>query len=103
MRLESLTTPVGLTPVLPTLQRRVGLESGDWLLIFSDGIPEATNRKEEEFADDRLFEALGRLSNGTAAEWCEGIVNEVQHHLRDTASARQRYSDGSEGSLSPAG
>jgi serine phosphatase RsbU (regulator of sigma subunit) len=83
MRLESLTTPVGLTPVLPALQKRVELCSGDWPVIFSDGIPEATNRKEEEFGDDGLFGALGCLTNGTAAELCEGIVNEVRDHLRE--------------------
>ena len=65
------------------MQQGVGLCSGDWLLIFSDGIPEATNREEEEFGDGGLFEALRRLGGGTAAELCEGIVNEVREHLRE--------------------
>src|SRR5712691_3938032 len=44
LQLESLTPPVGMVPEIPELQRTtVELASGDWLLVFSDGIPEATS------------------------------------------------------------
>jgi sigma-B regulation protein RsbU (phosphoserine phosphatase) len=55
----------------------------DWLLIFSDGIPEAMSESGEDFGDNGLLDALGRHRSGTAAEVCEGIVNEVRNHLRE--------------------
>jgi sigma-B regulation protein RsbU (phosphoserine phosphatase) len=83
IRLDSLTPPVGMFPILPVVQSSVELHFGDWLLIFSDGIPEAASASGEEFGDDRLLDAVDRLRSGTAAQMCEGIVNEVRDHLKE--------------------
>ena len=83
IRLNSLTPPVGILSILPALEDRVELQSGDWLLIFSDGIPEAANERGEELGDETLLHILSRVSRGTAAEACEVIVNEVRNHLRE--------------------
>jgi serine phosphatase RsbU (regulator of sigma subunit) len=83
IRMGSLTPPAGLLSTLPVRQEHVQLFPGDWLLIFSDGIPEAADGSGEEFGDDRLIEALCRLRGGTPAEMCEGIVDEVRDHLSE--------------------
>jgi len=83
IRLDSLTLPAGMLSDLPARQNRVQLVAEDWLLIFSDGIPESENARGEEFGDGRLIEALGRLKSGTAAQVCAGIVDEVREHLRE--------------------
>jgi phosphoserine phosphatase RsbU/P len=83
VRLDSITPPTGLLPALPALQDRVKLLPEDWLLVFRDGIPEATNASGEEFGDGRLLDVLCRLRSGTAAQVCEGIANEVRDHLRE--------------------
>ena len=83
IRLDSLTLPVGMLPTLPACQRRVQLFCGDWLLIFSDGIPEATSGSGEEFGDDRMIGALGRLKGGAAAAMCDDIVNEVRDYVSE--------------------
>jgi sigma-B regulation protein RsbU (phosphoserine phosphatase) len=82
-RLDSLTPPVGVLRDLPNLQNSVQLASGDWLLISSDGIPEAANQDGGDFGDDRLLGALRRLTDKTAEEVCEGIVAEVRSHIRE--------------------
>lgn len=87
IRLDSLTPPVGMLPVLPVVQRSVELVSGDWLLIFSDGIPEATSDSGNDFGDEGLLTVLGRLRNRTAAEVCEGVVNEVRDYVREQRQA----------------
>jgi phosphoserine phosphatase RsbU/P len=87
IRLESITAPAGMFAVIPALQNNVELVSGDWLLIFSDGIPEATDENGEEFGDDGLLNALSRLRGGTAAQVCEGVVNEVRNHAREQRQA----------------
>jgi sigma-B regulation protein RsbU (phosphoserine phosphatase) len=83
IRLDSLTPPAGLLRVLPDCENSVQLVPGDWLLIFSDGIPEAANERQEDFGDQRLLDALGRLGAGTAAQACAGIVEEVRSHIRE--------------------
>jgi serine phosphatase RsbU (regulator of sigma subunit) len=80
VRLESLTAPAGMWPALEAEERTVQLASGDWLLVFSDGIPEAVNEQGEEFGDERLLAGLGRLADGSAAQVCEGIVESVRDH-----------------------
>src|SRR5271165_2967653 len=87
IRLDSITAPAGMLPVMPALQNSIELVAGDCLLIFSDGIPEATDEAGEELGDDGLLNALGRLGEGTAAEVCEGIVNEVRNYVREQRQA----------------
>jgi serine phosphatase RsbU (regulator of sigma subunit) len=81
--LGSLTPPVGMIVDLPACQERIPLAAGDWLLIFTDGIPEAANAGGDEFGDQRLIEALVRRKTGTAVAMCEGIVHEVLNHLSE--------------------
>ena len=70
LRLESLTLPAGMLSDLPALQKSVELLTEDWLLIFSDGIPEAMSESGEDFGDNGLLDALGRLRSGTApGQW----------------------------------
>ena len=87
IRLDSITPPAGMLPVLPALQDSVKLVPGDWLLIFSDGIPEAVSESGEDFADSGPLDALGRLGRGTAAEVCAGVVHEVRNHVREQRQA----------------
>jgi sigma-B regulation protein RsbU (phosphoserine phosphatase) len=87
IRLDGMTPPAGMFADMPPLQKSIELASGDWLLIFSDGIPEATNENGEEFGDAGLLNALGRLGDGTAAAVCQGVVNEVRNHVREQRQA----------------
>lgn len=73
---------VAMLPVLPAVEKRIELLTGDWLLIFSDGIPEATDENDRDFGDDGLLDAFPRAPHGSAAEVCESIVNAVRHHER---------------------
>jgi len=87
IRLDSMTPPAGMVPLLPTIQHSVELVSGDWLLIFSDGIPEASLESGEEFGDSGLLESLARRRSGTAAEVCEGVVDDVRNYVREHRQA----------------
>jgi phosphoserine phosphatase RsbU/P len=83
IRLDSLTPPAGLLPYQPVMQENIELLAGDWLLIFSDGIPEAASADGNDFGDNGLLNALARAGQGTAAEACEGIANAVRDHAHD--------------------
>ncbi len=77
VRLGAGTPPVGIFATLPAVQSTVELERGDWLAIFSDGIPEALNQKEEEFGRERLLEILVGNRQRSAGEMRDAILGEV--------------------------
>jgi sigma-B regulation protein RsbU (phosphoserine phosphatase) len=53
------TAPVlGLMGDWTCEEREVGIASGDTLVVFSDGVTEARNGREEEFGEARLVEAV---------------------------------------------
>ncbi|MCG8334938.1 MAG: SpoIIE family protein phosphatase [Proteobacteria bacterium] len=55
---ESSGTPIGMFRDQSYVQQQVKLSQGDRLYLFSDGIVEETNEKEEQFGTDRLVEEL---------------------------------------------
>jgi serine phosphatase RsbU (regulator of sigma subunit) len=76
-----------MLPVLPAVECRIELVAGDWLLNFSDGIPEAAGEDGSEFSDDGLLEAFRRVENGTAAGLCEGGIGDARNHTRGQRQA----------------
>jgi hypothetical protein len=57
-RLEEGGMVLGVQPDAAYRQGEVAIQSGDLLVMFSDGIPEAANAKDEEFGESRLLEAV---------------------------------------------
>lgn len=47
-------TPLGVLPDMQYSQEEYSLESGDQILIFTDGVTEPKNKQQEEFGTDRL-------------------------------------------------
>lgn len=59
---------------------KVELKQGDWLAIFSDGIPETPNENGEEFGRERLIQIVVRNHQRGAAEMCDAILAEITSH-----------------------
>jgi phosphoserine phosphatase RsbU/P len=57
-RLDEGGMVLGVRPGARYHQGRAVIEPGDLLVIFSDGIPEASNAKQEEFGEERLIEGI---------------------------------------------
>jgi len=57
------------------------LEPGDLLVVYSDGLTEARNSRDEEFGADRLQAMLPRLRGLTAEECVRLIIGEVNVFL----------------------
>jgi sigma-B regulation protein RsbU (phosphoserine phosphatase) len=51
--------------------------AGDALLVYSDGIPEAENGREDQFSDERLFELWGEVGALPAREMIPRLVQAV--------------------------
>ena len=58
LRLESNGTVVGIFPEYPFEQATIDLQSGDLLAVFTDGITESEDARDEQFGDERLIELL---------------------------------------------
>ena len=48
---------------MPYTQREYDLMPGDRLFVYTDGVPEATNSKDELFGTDRMMEALNKYKD----------------------------------------
>ncbi len=84
--IEELTTGgmiVGMFPFSKYEEGTVQLESGDVLLLFTDGVSEAHNPQEEEFGEDRLKEALKRYGHLYVDEMSTAILGELQKWMAD--------------------
>jgi len=61
----------------------VKLNSGDILIIYSDGITEAFNEREEEFGEERLLAVLKNNLKSTAEELIENVFEAVNIFVDD--------------------
>ena len=57
-RLDVGGLPFGIQPEVKYESATVTLAPGDWLVIFTDGLVEAVNARDEEYAEPRLLIAL---------------------------------------------
>jgi sigma-B regulation protein RsbU (phosphoserine phosphatase) len=76
-RLDAGGLPLGIKRDAPYECGSTTLARGDLLLIFTDGLIEAENSKEEEYGEGRMLERSGDLRNGTAAEVLSGIMTSI--------------------------
>jgi sigma-B regulation protein RsbU (phosphoserine phosphatase) len=59
VRLASTGAPLGLLPPgLPYEETAVTIETGDCVVLFSDGVADAQNERGEEFGDERVIEIV---------------------------------------------
>ena len=65
------------------------LTKGSKLFLYTDGVVEATNAKEELFGTDRMLEALRRAQNGTPKE----ILSQVRRSVDDFVQDAPQYDD----------
>jgi sigma-B regulation protein RsbU (phosphoserine phosphatase) len=71
---------------LPFKDLALKMNPGDFLFLYTDGVTEALNSKNEFFSDDRLLAEIGN----TAEKDVEGITLEIRTKVREyTDSAPQ--------------
>jgi sigma-B regulation protein RsbU (phosphoserine phosphatase) len=73
VELASANFPVGMFPGAVFATARVSLDPGDFLIIYSDGIPEANKLNYEMFGQERLGALMREFAGATAAELAEVI------------------------------
>jgi serine phosphatase RsbU (regulator of sigma subunit) len=86
-RLPADSPPLGFAIQAEQTVRSLPLAEGDLLVIYSDGIVDATHpRTDEPFGEERLEASIARLAGGSAAEITDGIFGAVQSFTGRTAT-----------------
>jgi predicted permease len=78
-------TVIGLFPQAEYEESSVALKSGDLLAVFTDGVPEALNPKDEEFGEDRLKSLLGRIVHLPVEAISARLADEMRNWIQDAA------------------
>lgn len=81
IRLDSGGPVLGLLPGAHYTQAEVLVEPGDLLVVFSDGILEAANSRDEEFGEEGVLASVGRNVACAPREMCAAILADVQMFL----------------------
>jgi sigma-B regulation protein RsbU (phosphoserine phosphatase) len=64
---------------IPYFQERFRLNSGDRLVLFTDGIPEWRNRKDQPFGLDAMKRYLEKHSRDEKTDLLKGLLAEAAH------------------------
>lgn len=75
--LEDSDLVIGVMPDIPYRTQHVQLNPGDSAVIYSDGVTECFNEKEEEFGHDRLTECLRSVAGKSAEEINNHLLSQV--------------------------
>ena len=80
-RLETGGVPLGLILKAPYASGQVTLESGDTLVVFTDGVIEAENDDEQEFGEERMLATLNLPAKTTAAAVLSNLMSSADRFV----------------------
>ena len=83
-RLEAGGIPIGILAESHYQMGTTRLESGDWLVIFTDGVVEAVNSGDEEYGEPELIRLVERESRSTPAELLRSLMADLDRHVGNT-------------------
>ena len=76
---------VGVMPGIEYRDYEIRMGRGDKLFIYTDGVPEATDKNDSLYTTDRMLDALNQYREGTPQEILEGIHQSVKEFVGDRA------------------
>ena len=86
LRVEGARLPLGMTEDVEYNEMTINLESGDIVLFYTDGIPEAMNGKDEMFGFDRLEAVVRENPAHLTARQISGTIMEKVAEFAGSAS-----------------
>jgi phosphoserine phosphatase RsbU/P len=88
-RLDDGDLPLGIDRNAPYLSTEITLAAGDLLLIYSDGLIEAVNEREEEFGERQVIDLL----KTSPWESADGTLQRLLTSVRAFTGQRRQYDD----------
>jgi serine phosphatase RsbU (regulator of sigma subunit) len=89
-RLNSDGVPIGLFASARYTSRRLQMQPGSRLVIFTDGLTDAQNAAEEEFGDERLTDCCRTMAAGIEAE---GVAGRVMQAVAQWSVGTEQFDD----------
>ncbi|HEX3820887.1 MAG TPA: PP2C family protein-serine/threonine phosphatase, partial [Candidatus Sulfotelmatobacter sp.] len=83
-RLDVGGLPFGIMPEAPYQPASVTLAPGDWLIIFTDGLVEAENARQEEYGEARLLAAIEAAQATDPDEMLKRLMAELDLFVGQT-------------------
>lgn len=83
-RPEAGGIPMGVLPDASYQGGTIQLNSGDWLVIFTDGVVEAVNSTGEEYDEPRLLRVVDRGPGSTPAELLHSLLLDLDQYVGNT-------------------
>ncbi len=66
---------------IPFTGQKSVMNSGDRLFLYTDGIPEAMNEKEEEYSDEKMIKYFIEHSDQSSDVFIKSMVNDVKNFV----------------------
>ncbi|MGB2603440.1 MAG: PP2C family protein-serine/threonine phosphatase [Candidatus Sulfotelmatobacter sp.] len=83
-RLDVGGLPLGIQSEAKYESASVALAPGDWLVIFTDGLVEAENARQDEFGEPRVLSALEASVTATPKEFLDRLMAELDLFVGNT-------------------
>jgi hypothetical protein len=83
-RLDVGGLPFGILPDAKYESATVTLAPGDWMIIFTDGLVEAENGRQEDYGEDRLLKAMEAGVATEPAEMLKRLMADVDFFVGST-------------------
>jgi len=83
-RLDVGGLPFGIMPEVKYDTATVTLAPGDWLVIFTDGLVEAINARDEEYGEMRLLSAIEAGKSSEPNEMLRRLMSELDFFVGNT-------------------
>ena len=61
-------------------EQEIQLESGDRVILYTDGVVEAMNIKSEEYTDDRFYEFVKDNKDLNCEDFIEALLRDLDKH-----------------------
>ena len=74
---------LGVMPDIPYRDDEFDISDGDMIFVYTDGLPEAQNKDEELYNNDRMLAPLNRHKNDNPKELLKDIHDEVNEYVGD--------------------
>jgi sigma-B regulation protein RsbU (phosphoserine phosphatase) len=83
-RLDVGGLPLGIQLEAKYESASVALQPGDWLIIFTDGLVEAENARQEEYGETRLLSVIGAAAATTPGEMLKRMLSDLDVFVGST-------------------
>ncbi len=83
-RLDAGGLPIGINADASYESGSVELAPGDWLVIFTDGVVEAVDTRDEEYGEPRLLAVVANAANASPADMMQRIFTALDVFVGNT-------------------